>query len=700
MADNQLKLLLAVKADKASGKDLLGEKWADFFYGLRALLQDDGQEEPEDREDLLLFRFPDPAAALSALSKRLQQTKKLVEWEPTRGPAPLRIILELAGPQPYHPLLASHDSEEWNRLASEVPHLTPALKEQWQELADPDKIGAHRLADAVGDLTPLLFDHDSQLQRPPLFPHRHLPLQGKLPPCFYCGLTTHEPAACPAKMLTMQTQGLPTVGYLPLEEIARLFKKAMESLPELDNMLVAGISPGQLRKDPLLRVYVSYFDLNKVFQPRFLAGLAFTAHTQWWELGRPESIAADNSSLYQGLDCLRVGQHRQAEELFINESRRPHGKQLYATIGRALVALEQNRLHEMGHYLDSALKGAMTNKDRIFVCLLLYRYYRLQGDNWKAAHSLDNILSFERECAEAIYRQAQLAVAEESTHEAINRIRSLVVDERVYFFHVMMDPELLPIHDAMENILHNRWQNQRQEAEEKLAQARTIAAEMEQWLEPEAEELRELREDLAILAQQEEQQSYYDLIDIAEKSGQIRQRCYRLQESLIDALHERIEATGKRLSGFQTFWKNYQYQNFFPEFGEILQKLQELTQKTDRDGQKNLTGARYRALQEALAESEDNFKRLKELTIRLVWVRNLFNAGKQFIKSLVVAEAALLSLTVVLLASLILLSADSPTAHGLAEVLRDPAVQKRMLTMVTLILAPLLALIHTLWRTL
>ncbi|ADH86242.1 tetratricopeptide repeat protein [Desulfurivibrio alkaliphilus] len=701
MVDHYHEVLLAVQADPARGEEMLAAKWPEFFYGLRALLRDDGREQEEDRENLLLFRFPNPTKALTSFFARLKQVKQRVGWDQTRGEAPLRLVLCLPDLEPLPELLTTADPEAWQQLPPEVPHLSRKLKEQWRQLSDSSRIGFHTLGDEEDGLSPLLFSEEKpRQQRPPLFPHRHLPRRGNSPPCFYCSQTNHEPASCPAKMLTMQTQGLPTVGYLPLEELAQRFAEAMGRQQDLDNLLLTGISPGQLRQDNLLRVYLSYYDLNKVFQPRFLAGIAFSPHSHWDELGRPEATSADNSSLFMGLDCLRVGQYRQADDLFINESRRPRGKQLYAAIGRALVALEQNRLQDMAHYLANALKMAIANKDRIYVCLLLYRHYLLQGDFWKAAHSLDNILAIDRECAEAIYRQIQLAVAEDSLHEALHRLSSLVAEEKLYFIHVLMDPELLPLQDDIDNILHNRLQNQRQEAEENLAQTRAVAEEMEHWLEPEEPALKELRDDLALLEQQWQQGSYYDLVDVAVKSKRINQRCYRLQEARIDALQERIIAAGKRLTSFKNFWQSYPHTSFFPEFGETLKSLHELTTKTDRGGQKNLTGASYRALVEALDESEEKFNRLKELTVKMVWVRNLFKGGKQFIRSLVAAELALISLTLVLLATLLLLSADSPAASGLAEVLRDQAVQKRLLTTVTLILAPFAALIHTLWRSL
>ncbi len=705
MATETNDLLLAIRPDYAEGHRLLAERWPGFVETLRAGLRQQSREEAASREELLLFRYPDPVTALNSWLTSLRNLKEQAGWESPFTPAPFRIILHLVGDDdPGEPTLPpplnEPDSGAWNDLQPEIPHLTTALRQSWRELVDPGKFISHRLEEEKSGLSPLIIDPSGQPGRPPLFPHRHLPLAGKLPPCFYCGFTNHEPAACPAKMLTLQIQGLPTVGYLPLDQLSELFQQAMTRQGELNSHLLAGITSGQLRKDLLLQVYVSYFDLNKVFQPRFLPGIAFTTHSRWDQLGETETIHAENSTLFLGLDCLRVGQYHQADELFITESRRPKGKAIYALIGRALVALEQKRHHDMGHHLENALKMALSDRDRIYISLLLSRHYRLQGDLWKAAEALDNIISFDRECHEALYRQLQLAVAGGFINQALGQIRSLVLADPPIFMRILMDPELIPIQDGVEDLLRTRLVNQAQEAEENLAQARVSCLEMEHWLEEEEEELKALRGDLAIIEQQESQKSYFDLIDIAKKSRLLRNSCHRLQEARLDLLHERLEKSGQRLAGFRKLWRDYPYQSFFPAFRESLDRLGKVLGKADSEGLKNMHGALYRTLLNSLDECDRDFNTLQETTVRMIWLRTLFNGGKQFIRSLLVVEMVLISLTVLLLLTLIFLADASPTASGLTQLVREPGIQKRLLLLVTLILAPIIALTRTLWRML
>lgn len=701
LPDENHTLLLALLADNPTGSRLFGERWPELAQALRRLLRQDSLGEQEVRGEIQLFRYPDPAAALKSWSTRLLELKQRLNWEPILGPIPLRVILHLEeGTGEETPAqLTEFGSESWQELQAETIYLSPTLARRWTELADPQKLGTPSPVTVAEGLTALI-PAAAKSQAAPLFPHRRLPLGGKLKPCFYCGQTTHPPADCPAKMLTMQTQGLPTAGYLPPEQLSQLFREAMEGQGQLNPLLVTGIDHSQLRKTPLLHAYVTYFDLNKVFQPRFLAAIAFSAHSQWADLGRPESINVKNNNLFLGLDCLRVGQYHRANELFIAESRRPRGKELYATIGRAFISLEQNRHQDMEYYLESALKMAISNRDRIYLYLLLTRHYRLMEEPWKASQALDNILTFERDCLEALYLQVQLAVDRGLVSQALEGVRALVEEERTFFIRALMDPELVPIQGEVEEIIRARLRVQAREAEERLAQARVTCEEMELWLEENDPGLKTLRGDLAIIEGQAGQQGYFDLVDVAERSRSLVINCHRTQEARLDALHDRLAATGQRLEGFRRLWRDYPHRPFFPSFAATLAGVEKAVAKASGQGTKSMHGALYRSLINSLEECERDFILLTRIATRMAWLRTLLTAGKQFLRSLLVAEIALLSFTIILLVALIMLAGDSPAASGLAQVLREPALQKRLLTLVTLVLAPIFALIHTLWRTL
>lgn len=691
-----LKLIIALHSHTDQGKKILGDRWLGLFFTLRTILREDTEELPESSDQILLFRYPRADEAIDSLFNRLDEAKKEYQWEESLGPLPLHLVMHWTESGELPPLLTDPLATLWDGLVHETPYLTTALRRQWPALTASDKIPPHQLEEEANGLSLLRFPDRVLAERPPLFPSRRLPLTGKHKPCFYCGMTSHAPAACPSKLLSIQTQGLPTLGYLPLAQLDALFQEALGREKSLLNTLAAGISPAMFRKDPVLRIYVSYFDLNKVYQARFLAAIAFSPHSRWRDLGRPEAVTADSHGLHLGLDCLRVGQYSQAEELFLNESRLPKGKQLYATIGRAFISLEQGRGQDMGHYLESALRMTNKEKERIYLNLLLSRHFQLLDDNWKAEQTIDNIISIDRECPEALYRQVELAAATGFGDRALRQLRSLILGEKELFIQALMDPALIPIEAAVEGILASRAQSQSHDAAEMFGKAVAVCQELNEWLAPEAPELQTMLNDLAIIEQQESQQSYYDLIDVAEKSRLLLQSCYRLQEAKIEALSQRIEKAAGRHESLLHFWRQYTYPSLFPEFTKLLGAIKETIAKAREGAGKNMHGKLYRTLNESLDQTDEQFKQLGQMSKKMTLARTLLDGGKYFLKALVISELALLTLLFVLGAALLAMPADS-TLGALGRALRDPWLQKQVLTGITLMLAPAIALARTLW---
>lgn len=689
-------ILMTIRSVTDQGQQFIGERWMGLFYTLRSHLQQDAQEELEGNEELLLFRYYSPATALRSLFERLDQVKQEYHWDQTFGPVPVQIILHLGKETSLPQPLRDPATNVWALLQHEAPYISKPLREKWQELLEGEDLPAHHIGAEEMGLCLLKFPDRSPVAREPLFPHRHLTQQGKEKKCFYCGMVNHVPANCPSKLLTMQTQGLPLVGYLSLARFNDLFREAFTQQDRLLTLLAAGLTAPQLRKDLVLQIFVSYFDLCKVYQPRFLNNIAFTVHTRWHELGRAEAVTVDSHSLHLGLDCLRVGQYAQAEDLFIDESRRPKGKQFYATIGRAFVALELGRDHDMGHFLESALRMTTSDKDRIYISLLLSRYYDLLGDTWKAEHALDNIFSIDRNCSEALYRQIDLSVKNGFGDRAIRQLRALVIGEKELFMHALLDPELLAIQVPVEDILSSRLQTQQQDAEEHLAKARVTCQELQGWLAEDEQEMQALLGDLATIEKQYEQHSYYDMIDVAEKARVLLRACYRVQEAKLDALKTRIEQTRRRWEGYRSFWNTYSYQSLFRNFQLILEEIRGKQQEAQGSAERNMHGQLYRDIIAKLDSSGEHFTTLKQLTVRMSLVRSLLDGVKLFARRLIITELALLALGIILIPLLVMLLTDT-AASGLIQLLRDPWFQKQAIFVTTLFVAPILALAQTLW---
>lgn len=689
-------ILITIHSDTQRGQQLIGDRWLSFFYTLRNALQQDAIAELEGNDELLLFQHHQLATAINSFFTRLDQTKQEYQWDSGVGPTPIQIILHGGRAENLPQPLRDPASKVWTLLHHEIIYITKPLREQWATLIQGGELAAHQIGDEELGLSPLVFPSRTFETHEPIFPYRHLVRATAGKKCFYCGMTNHTPTNCPSKQLTMQTQGLSLVGYLPLPRLGELFQEAFTHQEQLLPFLTPGISTSQLRHDPVLQTYVAFFDLCKIYQPRFLWNIAFSAHSRWQDLGKPETITVDSHGLYLGLDCLRVGQYAQAEDLFIDESRRLKGKQFHATIARAFLSLELDREHDMGHYLESALRMATTDKDRIYVSLLLSRHYSLLDNNWKAEHALDNVLSIDRDCPEALYAQIQSAVKNGFGNRALNQLRALIIGQKELFIHALMDPELIPIERQVEELLATRLETQRQEAEEPAGKARAMVTELEDWLTADAPEMKHLLADLAGIEEQYAQQSYYDLIDIAVKARLLLQRCYRVQEMKLDALKQRNEKAMQRWMEHRAFWDSYTYPSLFGEFPATLTAIKTTLAEARESTAKKMHGTLYREIVEKLDKAETQFETLKQLTTRMTWTCALLDGLKLFGRKLLIAECGLLVLSILMLAAA-MLALDNQSGTGFTALLRDSWFQKQMIQLVTLLIAPLLAVAQTLW---
>ena len=690
----ELTIVLALHSLNYQGQNILGENWADFLLDLRQALAVKGKEDPASTEALLLFHFAQPDTACIALLESLTRLKKVYEWKENVGPLPLRIVLHLEKegdqPGPVYDVTASF----WDLLLHEQLYATRSLKQQWAQAGPGESSVVPSFAEAGNGLY-LLSLSIPEIPHVEIFPHRALPLAGPLAPCFYCGMTTHRPAGCPGKMLTMATQGISLAGYLPLETLSELFGKAMSAQEKLANMMATGLTVSQIRQNPLLQVYLAYFDLNLIYQPRFLWNIAFNSNSKWEELVKPEMVTVDSHSLHLGLDCLRVGQHAQAEDLFVEESRRPKGKQFYATIGRAFVALELERDSDLEHFLEHAAVIANSDKEKIYIALLQSRYYILHDDHWKAGHALDGVFGLRRDLAEALYRQVQLMVQGDMGEKGIRQLRALVADRKELFVIALMDPQLLAVAGPVEDLLGVRLQVQRQEAEENLFQAQAICRDLQAWFSGE-ESPAALLADLACIEKQFAQGSYYDFLEVAHKAQALLRACYRLQENTLDAMKADIVRMLSIWDGFRRYWQDYPYQSFFGNFQESLQATRAKLTEIEGFAQQNMHGQLYQTIQERLVQAREGCDTLKSLSARMVWVGILCDGAKLFGRKLLITEVVLLGLGALLFPLLALwLGGDS---GGMIELLTNSWIQKQALLIITLFVAPLLALGQTLWE--
>lgn len=687
--------LLAIHPLSQQGSQALQNLWPAFIQTLRKLLVQVGVESAESTPELLLIYYDEPFTALSTLIESLESLKKQ-HWHADKGAVPIQVILHLHRKKDPPIDFAEVSAPVWGLLQPETPYITRALKLQWEQIFAGKKMPAHQFVDAGDGLFQLVFSGDlSTLRRERLFTGKFLAAKGTCSECFYCGLSNHVPAQCPSKHLTMETRALNRVGYLPLAKIDSLFKQVMAEQKKMAELLATNIDAAQIRSDPLLQVYVAFFDLYLVYQPRFLAHATFSLLSSWDGGGKTDKIRIDrvkidSRNLQAGFDCLRLGQYKQAIDFMKAESQALGGKQFYATIGLAFVALERGGLGDMAQFLQIAHSTASSEKEKIYINLLYARFHRLAGHPWKAEQLMSSVANLYVDCPELQYSLIQIRVHEGQGQQQMQLLRKLVAGDRRYFMTSLMDPTLLPANSMVENVLSGLLEQKSKEAGESLAEAQKALAELQAWFgELEDEELQTNLTALANLEEQFRRSAVYDVFDIAERAKPLSMLCPRLREARLEVLNDQVDAAALVWADYNTFWKEYPYQSFFRDFKELL-----YAGKRKFVEARSIAGESLAKGRDRLQAGQDKVELLTGRVERMLKLKIALDTLMIFFRKLIVAEL-LVSVLAFLTLPLITIVLSGIIDPDIVRLAKNPQTQKACMVVLTLFLAPFSALALT-----
>lgn len=686
-------ILLVVRPPAAGSVFFSDERREEMLAGLRRALAAGGMEAGDSSAELLLFNFDTPFNAISALYEHLALISKRYELNDGTTPR-LQFILHLESKNEPPPAFRHPTASIWEELAADILYISRALKLQWENLLGQQQPAPlHKLEDGPGEMTIVRFAKPSTLRRQRLFPHRAvLAGSGSARTCFYCGLRTHVPAKCPAKQLSMDNFSLPDAGYQPLAAYVRNFQAAFANHKQMQELLGPGVELGQVRKNPPLQAFVSYFDLGVIYQPRYLAQVVFAVHSVWPGLSTKVRIKMENRNMQMGLDCLRVGQLDQARELFMNENQAMGGKQYAATVGLAFVALERGRFAEVGTHLQLAASLAAVEKEKIHIALLLARYHDLAGNLWKAEQSLQSMANLYVDCHEIVYRRVLTMVRKGEGTGGLKLLAGLVEANRLYFMNVLQDPALLPIEGLLEDLLKSHLLVLTDRAEEAMAAALKEYERLGKWIDGEDEEYRHNLEALNKLQQQLERRSYNDLCDVAEKARALRQAGPRLQEKILDALNEGIDKASLEWENYHSYWQEYPYQKFWRRFDDKLRETRRMLVDARGLAAESLSRGRQR-----LETASKEIQFFAVMTKRMGRLRLLLDSLRIFIGKLVVAELAISALLLVAY-PVVTIGFAQQVGPEVVGMIKDPAIQKKILFVTNLALAPIIAFAQTIRR--
>ena len=687
--------LLSINIISHKGKQLLHGKWPLFVNELRNGLQQTGLQNPESTNNLLIFNFNHPFTALSSLMESLNNAKQVVQWYQELGSAPIQAVIHLDNPAERFPDLFDVTANLWNFLEQEAIYLTRALKVHWEALMAGKKLPAMNLEDDSSGLFRLKFIESAQVRVERLFPCREMALSGKEKECFYCSRTNHKPSQCPSKLLTMETQGLQEAGFLSFSQLGEIYKETFSAPDQIIALLASGVDHTAIKKNRSLQVFLAYFDLFRIYQPRFLHHVAFTFYLKWEDIGRMDRVEIDSNNLNMGLDCLRVRQYAEAKKWLSSDNLRRDGKDFYASVGLAFLALEQERERDMGTLLERANDLAESDKDRIYIGLLLARYYLLTNDLWKAEQTANTVLTFHAECTEAKYAKIRAGIKSGFKDQAFAQMGTLVKAYKEYFMAALMDPAIIPIQGLVEEVLTAHLQNLYAAAKENLVEVIREWESLKEWLGENDKLIQANINSVITLQKHFDRGNYFDLLTVSFRSKNVVASCHRIRRERLEFLDEKIATVAESWEGYHKFWKSYPYQSLFGNFIKSLAMLNNRLSELSRLAKKEKGIAFLTAMDQLVAIYKD-MEKLKPQITKMVWAREILGGALGFAKKLLIAEAALNLLVFLILALLNTVFVDQ-IGMGLRNLVTDSWIQKKSLLLTTFLLAPMVSLGLTFW---
>lgn len=693
MSDN-IKILAAVKPLAYQGEIELQEKWADFQESLQTLLQQSGFEDKASAEDLLLFNYSHPVAAISSIFTTLKKLKEDYNEVAADGKAPLLFVIHQVQQGEFKTPLHNPNLSFWGLLKPENIYITRALKPTWEILTNKKQLPDNSIIHEGEGYYRLQFAENIDIRAETLLSFRSLPVQGTGKECFYCGMKTHQASACPSRLLSMEIDSIGESGYIPFDKINMIYKAVFSNQDKYSKILAAGIKPGDIRKDPGLLIYLSFFDIHRIYQHRFLWHMAFSALAKWDASFSAKKTKIDNANLQLGLDCLRVHQYAQAEELLTRESQARAPKRYYATIGLAFLALERGRLADMRNHLEMAGNLAIQEKERIYTALLLSRYYDLNNEAWKARDLIKNILTIKHDCQETLYRRIQLEVRGNFTEDAFQQLRGLMSGQRSFYMAVFMDPALLPIQAKVESVLSSQYQALIHNARTNLVNAENDMTDLKLWLDDNDPQMKANLQTLENLRKRFERKSYYDVLDVDTKSKALLSAGKQLREQKLNMVYDTADKLLAHWNGYYNFWKRYKFQSLFKQFYQDLVPLKKKLQQTQALAKQN-QGESYRQAIKQLEDIQASLSALKATYERMNTVTLIATGACIFAKKLLISEVAVVILAVVIGVTLKVIP-ETTFLSSLTSLVNDPWFQKRAIIFLTILFSPFIAFSWTL----
>jgi class 3 adenylate cyclase len=333
------------------------------------------------------------------------------------------------------------------------------------------------------------------------FLYQNALIQGSHSPCFYCGDMRHSATHCPSKEITDITRAMDQLGYLPFEEINRLyFNHLNKSRPEKN-----GASS---------LAYQAFFELKAMYQLRFFSTVWNQSEENWNRVKESKDDKDKGGLVWIALDCIRVSNLDQASSILEDYTKKTNDDyKAYCTTG--FLNIEKNQQLLAKHYFKLALRYAKTMPQKVLLHFLIARLYELGNNLIRAEEEIRKILRLNPYCPEALYQEAIYKFRRGREATALRQLLKLIGTHREYYISAMIDPELANYGKTIHPDLEKLYLEKKDEAKRMVEQAEKVLNQLKESLgeeESEVPQAQSLWDRIKELSDRESYFSYEDII--------------------------------------------------------------------------------------------------------------------------------------------------------------------------------------------
>ncbi|MEW6326129.1 MAG: hypothetical protein AB1487_00810 [Thermodesulfobacteriota bacterium] len=472
-----------------------------------------------------------------------------------------------------------------------------------------------------------------------LFPHRELMIRGSLGECYYCGSHRHDLKECPSKNLHLPSMALAKLGYLSIDRLSDCFARVFGTPEDYDQHL-ANLKASDLQtissENETLAAYHAFFNLTEIFQLRFLKQVWQTGASAWSMLAAAEERKGEGGPLWLALDCIRVGQTGQAEQLLRTaQDKQVDSYKLHVATG--FLELERKNQLEALYQFERARECTHNRLRQIHALFLIARLHEVRNDYDKAEEKVHDIICLDRDCLEAQYYKLVLEAKRTLSDKGLVKLQRIISQQPEFFLYALIDPRVLPVQELVDSLLAEMLEGVQKEAEDMVQKAEAKVKAMAEWLEEDEEMYRESKRLAEKAGQLTAQASYLGCTEAKDIAASLIQKYHLTEKTLKINLLKQIAFLENQLKRYETYWKRYPLKGFFkavgPLLGETRQRLNYAVDlaKTDKAS----------IFKEARKVAEETASEIEQMAVtvgRMVSWENGFNVARSFGKYLFILE--------------------------------------------------------------